>query len=82
MPNFKHILEGWKNYAFENPEIEELAKKRAEICHTCDLKKKTLIDVLEDYRIIKAKGYVCGQCNCPLSSKLRVKNEKCPENKW
>lgn len=47
-----------------------LQKDRYKICKTC-------ID-LENTKI----GEVCGICGCPLESKLRVKDEKCENNRW
>lgn len=63
----KEIYNGWKNYAFKSPEIEKLAKKRAEICADCPklTNKKT-----------------CSVCGCYIPAKVRSEKSKCPLKKW
>lgn len=60
------ILEGWHNVIFENPEIERLAKGRAEICAEC---KMNIMNT-------------CMKCGCPLVAKLRSKESDCPLKLW
>ncbi len=83
------ILSGWKNFIFPTPEIEELAKVRAEICSQCEYSDMEYpfkafipekVKNKEPLPIIKGAG--CTQCGCPLSSKLRSVKEKCPKDKW
>ena len=60
------IINGWKNYIFENEEVEKEAIRRAEICSQCDYNWSN----------------VCGQCGCLLPVKTRSEKSKCPLNKW
>lgn len=84
---FKHeklqsILEGWKNYFFENQEAEIMAKLRAVECAKCPFAEKKWYAELINDELKDIEGMVCAKCDCPLSSKLRSKEEKCPESKW
>jgi len=63
----KEILEGWKNYAFPNGEIEKMAEKRLEFCVDCTY--------------FTSKGR-CRKCGCFMIAKARVKKAKCPLNYW
>ncbi len=36
MSRVSEIYKGWKNYVFANPDVEERAKERLEICVKCD----------------------------------------------
>lgn len=79
----KDILNGWKNYLVDDPVTEDLAKERAKICAGCpSAKKGKFTAVLKDYKIKEIEGRYCGECLCPLSAKVRSKNEKCPLGKW
>jgi hypothetical protein len=60
------ILDGWRNVVLKDPEIEQLAQARGEICMQCPHRK--LI--------------VCGKCGCPLKAKLRAPDSTCPDNRW
>ena len=62
----KNILAGWRNVVIKDPQIEELAEARGEICLRCPHRK--LI--------------VCGKCGCPLKAKLRAPDSTCPDNRW
>lgn len=62
----QEIYDGWKNDLFRTPEIEAMAKARAEICSTCF------------YNI----NNTCSQCGCPLSKKTRSETSECPMKKW
>ena len=81
-----NILNGWKNYIFEDKAVESLAKARAVECAKCDNAVYGMIAVLIEDEIEDIKGLVCDGCEgsvkCPLSTKLRSVDEKCPENKW
>lgn len=46
--------------------------KRLEICRACPERQ---------FRTI-AKIEVCGKCGCPIVSKTRFAQAKCPLNKW
>ena len=45
---------------------EALIAERKAVCMSCDLN-----DIGR-----------CSECNCYLYAKIRIKKEKCPENKW
>lgn len=68
-PRLLRIVEGWANVVWPDPRIEEIAKERACICNECD-------------RVKKIGVYVCGECMCPLTAKLRSLAEECPLGKW
>ncbi len=78
------IWNGYKNYFIKDEVVEEIAKKRAEICAACDFKKKGLhAAVLPDVTLGKVQGYYCTKCaKCPISVKVRSEHHECPENKW
>lgn len=80
----KEIVEGWKNYAFTDPKIEELAEYRAGICGECPEPQPGLFQVLDNstMKFKQVEGLVCNQCGCPLSAKTRSPNSACPLNKW
>jgi hypothetical protein len=47
----------------------KLAQERLKICSGCELRE----------------WFVCGVCGCPLDTKARLEDEKCPHpdgNKW
>lgn len=78
----KNILDGWYHVLFKDEKTEQRAKKRAEICFGCPQKKHgTITDFVND-KLIEIKGYFCGECLCPLSAKVRSKNETCDLGKW
>lgn len=64
------IYDGWKNLIFENPEAEELAKKRIAICVNCDE--------------FKLKNKTCKLCGCYMPAKVRSRQSTCAasEKKW
>lgn len=66
LKKFREITEGWKNVAFENPEVEKIANDRATICAGCPF----------------SKAGICTKCGCPLKAKTRSIQSKCPEGKW
>lgn len=66
LKKYREITEGWKNLAFENPEVEKIAKDRATICADCPFSSIGL----------------CTKCGCPLKAKTRSLQSKCPEGKW
>jgi hypothetical protein len=66
----KNIINGWKNTLITNDYVEEISQYRLTICNECPKKQDTFgIDV-------------CGECGCPLMSKTRSLESKCPLNKW
>ena len=69
MSQLSEILDGWKNYIFENEEIERIAKERITICSTC-----------EELR----KNNTCKLCGCKMAIKTRSIDSECPheDKKW
>lgn len=65
----KEILNGVKNTIVKNEEVEELAKKRLEICNNCNRNSKSIVPY-------------CLECGCVLKTKVRSVNSKCPIGKW
>lgn len=59
-------MDGIKNSIIKKDDIENLSKKRMDICNGCDYKR----------------GNRCGKCGCVLSFKTRSINAKCPVGKW
>lgn len=82
MANIKSILRGWKNFISKSEVTEQLAKERAVICSDCLSLSKSLITAFINDHIKEIQGYKCGICECPLSAKVRSKEENCPLNKW
>jgi hypothetical protein len=79
----KAIVSGFKNYAFLNKEVEELAIKRAMVCAVCPLAVETMLkQILPDDSIKTIEGLKCSDCGCILSAKVRQRIESCPQNKW
>lgn len=67
MSRLLEIYEGWKNITFTNPQIEEKAKKRIEICVNCDkLNKRNF----------------CKLCGCYMPAKVRSPKSHCWDKKW
>jgi len=62
----QRIIEGWGNYIFRTPETEAVAKRRAEICATCNENKKEW----------------CQVCGCYIPAKVRSMAEECPKKLW
>lgn len=67
MSRVSEIFKGWKNYVFTNPDVEELAKERMEICVKCDF--------------ITDRNY-CELCGCYMPAKVRSPKSKCRAKKW
>jgi hypothetical protein len=63
------IFEGWKNYTFPNPQVEEIAKKRIAICVSNECGK---------FR----KNKTCALCGCYMPAKVRSIKSNCRMNKW
>ncbi len=67
----KHIIIGWKNLAFRDPKVEDLALSRAVVCETC-----------EELLTIKTKFLFCSECGCYMPAKTRDPRAKCPLGLW
>ena len=82
MIKIANILDGWRNYIDKSEVSESRAQARAKICAVCPNARKSLLAVFVRDSIKHIEGYECSKCGCPLSGKLRSKNEKCPIGKW
>lgn len=71
------IINGVGNTIFKKRRIEELSKKRMEICRSCPL-----IDLKGDKCMIPGTQPCCGDCGCKLEFATRSENYSCPQNKW
>ena len=75
------ILSGWKNYLNKSEVTEEIAKKRAATCATCEHAKKGVLLTFVKDSLKEIQGHYCNDCGgCPLSAKVRTKNDVC--KKW
>ena len=61
---------------------ESMAVDRATHCVGCKhaVKGELIAFIKDDLKEIQ--GYKCNKCQCPLSAKLRSKNENCPIGLW
>lgn len=76
-----NIIQGWKTYL--KGETSEEAIKRSKACRECPEAVFGSYEVfMTDKTLKEVSGLKCNVCKCPLSTKLRSKNEKCPLNKW
>lgn len=73
---------GKNNFELVNIEVEELAKKRADVCSGCRYFKKEPIPSLAvtDKKIPVLSEMMCGRCGCTLSYKTRQSIKMCA--KW
>ena len=56
-------------------------KRRAIICESCPSRKyKKYLDFIDD-DLIEVRGFVCGECGCPLIRKVRSE-DNCQLKKW
>lgn len=80
MNKLQRIINGWSNYiSNENGEAES----RAEVCSKCEHAiYGSYSKLMPDYSLTNIQGMKCNKCGCPLSTKLRAKEEECPLNKW
>ena len=64
----KEILSGWGSWLFKTPEVEEVAKERADVCAGCP----------------ENINNRCKICTCPLFAKTRSMKEtnKCDLERW
>jgi hypothetical protein len=67
MSKLNEIYNGWKNYTFPSPEVEETAKKRITICVECPKLTKT---------------NTCALCGCFMPAKVRSLKSVCYLGKW
>ena len=65
----KHIILGtFKNIFKIYPKF---SKNRYMICSRCSHRKR--------YKLL---GFYCDECGCIIKSKITIKEEKCPHDKW
>ena len=77
-----NILDGWQNYLEKSEVTESLAEHRAVNCLVCPyFKKGKLLAFIKD-DLKEIEGCYCDLCKCPLSAKIRSKNETCPLGEW
>jgi hypothetical protein len=77
-----NILNGWQNFLAKSEVTESLAEHRAVNCLVCPyLKKGKLLAFIKD-DLKEIEGHYCDICKCPLSAKIRSKNETCPLGEW
>lgn len=67
---FNEIVNGWKNLAFPNKEVEIEAKKRIQVCLECPDEK------YDD------NSKRCKLCGCFMPAKVRSVKSKCPLRYW
>ena len=73
MFNLGEIIEAWAASYAKNPERQQLAQLRYEICRGCEHFGKRAI-VGDEY---------CKDCGCPISKKVFSKKfNACPLKKW
>ena len=82
MSKLKQIFDGWKNYTFENKEVETEAKRKAKICGKCPHAIEDKWFDLVDSKITELSGLSCELCDCPLSTLTRSPTKKCEANKF
>jgi ssDNA-binding Zn-finger/Zn-ribbon topoisomerase 1 len=70
-----HIIIGTTKYLFDIDFNDESVKNRLIACSNCPNSKPLI-------KINNKTTYGCTVCNCIIQSKVRVKEEKCPINKW
>ena len=80
--NIKNIISGWQNFIVKSEVTEKLAEQRAEHCIKCsELKHGEVLAMIKD-DLKEIESHYCAKCMCPLSAKIRSKNETCPLSKW
>ena len=73
------IEQGLINYNKNDLNTELKAKKRADICYNCNEYKNEPISFLKvnDKKIKKLEGKICGDCSCALPLLLRQNLKIC-----
>lgn len=75
MSILSEIFEGWKNFLFENPEVEAEAKRRIAICAGDEEKQIIRCEFFRD-------NQTCAKCGCYMPAKARSPHSTCPISKW
>jgi hypothetical protein len=78
----KNIILGWTNLILPNQASETEAKLRAESCAHCEhaILSPGIYRIVVDNRTAEVRGMYCELCGCPLSAKVRSKDDYCPNN--
>ena len=82
MAQITNILNGWNNYFNKDAVVEKVANQRAEFCAKCPFAVESIFTIFVKDELKEIEGLICTRCNCPLSAKIRSKNETCPEKLW
>jgi hypothetical protein len=69
MSQLSEIYDGWKNYMFPSPQVEELAKNRIAIC-------------VENKCGKFQKNKSCALCGCYMPAKVRSPKSRCMQKRW
>lgn len=78
----KNIAQGWLNY-MKNEKLTEKEQHRVYVCASCPHKRfSKSVELFVNDEFKEIEGYYCNICLCPLSTKIRSKDEKCPIWKW
>ena len=81
MAQINNIIEGWGVYV--KGDTPDFALARKEICKQCPFAVMgTYEKWMPEKELKEIQGLKCQKCQCPLSTKLRTKNETCPINNW
>ena len=80
MKRFITIIKAWIYFVF-NVNVG-LFEKRYSICLKCEKSGKGFYDKIVSDNVVKILGIICDECNCPIKTKGRIVDEKCPLNKW
>lgn len=70
MNKIKEIAASWITSINPTQEEEARAKKRVEVCKSCEFKTETVL------------GDLCSICYCPLKGKIYSPENSCPKGKW
>jgi hypothetical protein len=75
MNKLEEIFNAWIISNKPTDDFIELAKKRIEICNSCEFKK----DIIKN----KKWSFYCSECTCPINKKIfSPKHNPCPKSKW
>lgn len=77
MFNLVKVALAWKKVLLKITTKEH--RRRAKICEQCPLREfNKYVDFIDD-ELKEVKGFICGDCGCPLIAKIRS-NDIC--KKW
>jgi len=66
------------------PEQKEMASKRLSVCDSCPhkLQMNAAGELMMNMLNQADNTFYCGQCGCPLASKVVHEDSKCPVDRW